>query len=169
MDDSFLPPFSSGYCFNTVAGKSRSKLFFLTRKFMLGIPSDVMKVFVQQLWPALLILGVREDMSPADRSRFCHWVLLTSGNVWEGVPTILRSSLETSRKLEVSLVLPSGRGSSFGDKEHVWEVGHSFGMQGIVYTWAKPPCFFLMVNLSVFWLKGQTRYRRLLMTASNSG
>lgn len=40
---------------------------------MPGIPSDV---FVQQSQPALLILGVHEDMSPADRLGLVEQMLL---------------------------------------------------------------------------------------------
>lgn len=70
---------------NTVVGKSGSKLFFLTRKFMPGIPNDVLKVFVQHLQPALLILGIHEDMRRADDLGLAEQILplgaTASGNV----------------------------------------------------------------------------------------
>lgn len=47
----------------TIARKLRSQLFFLTRKFVPGIRSDMLKAFVQPSQPALLVLGVHEEMS----------------------------------------------------------------------------------------------------------
>lgn len=85
MDGSSLPPFFIWLLLNIVAGKLRSKLFFLTRKFMPGIHSDMLKAFVQQSQPALLILGVHE-ISPPDGLGFVVQILpLGTTEFWKHV------------------------------------------------------------------------------------
>lgn len=70
---------------NTAAEKKpKRKLCFPSRKFMLGIPSDVLKVLGRQLQPALLILSSHEDMSPADRPGLMEQILpLRATDFWK--------------------------------------------------------------------------------------